>query len=1168
MKLSNKIHLFFALIFILHFCFADANGKTLNCLAPNNIDIEILINEIYLKNKGAVIPFEQLTSQDFDRLKTEFLLKTLSQIRNLSEKEQLIILLTFTHGEKYHIAKILEKSKYKLTQDFEAYGITEEITDNYSYEDILLKSKVGEIDEEGCLKLHINDFLWGVQKEKLQSIKRPIKFTCNLSHKGVLTRFPGEMFVYSDKPYEPVELTVTNGIVEKLKFLKTNAYDSKIALVYDNKNELIDSTKNPGRWFNSKKLTNHKLVAQLTDKGNLPFNYIINSGLQWGETYVDDAGNKFNLKNEKVELEILNNVIVRAKIINQNVILPLIVVYNSVTNLPEYSANTKISENQLKIFNEHYMDTSLASKGNLNLGGVEWFVIEKYNNHKVRVWIKEGFVDRVDVYRDGVIIDTIYINLVYDENKKTVGFLRKISLGKMKEYKNHYIRYPLISQFIFLNTTDISNALQDKIKIKITQYLPENVKMPYIGYLHIKDGILESFIHENGIIEDIHYAVDEKSGNVIHYFINMTKDFFLTLDNVRIVKRVAGRDDRPEVSIGGKVVNISLPFWCKKKWTSFVVSMGGKVERVNLLKDKNYRNILEKAEGVPVELHSVEYKGKISWNFNIDASQAPKLYAQPENIVDERSFFYDTTPKILESGIERISWEDAQGMISAIITQAKINNYSDLSNLKQVTNLSIPGYGKVDVVTLIRLFGKIQELKKGNLSKRKFFNLVAQIEGDNNKLIFIIKFMKFYDEFCEENLLNLYLINAKISKNEIKIQDAHLEFKNKTGIPIEVFEIIEHKNISRSADHIPFALYLLNNKTFLNGLIGYYSGSLNLIRKLLNEEDFDNFSEIYSLYFAKNETLPLNEPERNVVELIKYFRDNNVLVKQKIIQLLQNKLIPVLDHISRADLLLNDEEFSVFKTLYEQFDKLKTDFKDTDTNSKEFLQEITSLLSFFKEKLEMRNFQFFKVFSAGIFNHFFMMKPADYNEVSNMLKEAKLDLTKLSDKNMIQDLAFIREVQKVNQKLGLMGWKISVMSKQFFADGSEKIRHVDIEEIELIVKLIVDYNLSFNKLLSITKSADPGEQKIVEDINEKLKEIQWSLSEFNSSVFSSRLSVNNNGISQIVEGLFADKTDRYNSGKYFKNLQESNRRLFDLIFFKPRENQPAQKESYWVKHSS
>ncbi len=452
---------------------------------------------------------------------------------------------------------------------------------------------------------------------------------------GQLGRFEGENYKFKNRPGEEVEVTVENGYITKIKFLSDNTYADKIARIYNSQWELVGATRRLGAKI--KDLKNNTVFISLNKRGGVPVSEASGARLGWGKVYTHYDGRKFDLAGKEVKLTINNGIVVKVVLIEHDLELPLNVVYELNTHFPVYSSVSKITKERMDAFDGYYVCSRLSSDGTLEAGGRVWCTLSEYPNARIKYFIKQGWVSKVEVYDDENILSREkYIHLVYDKQSKVVDFMRSINLRDISKLSDHTIDYVLSSGFIFISNEKESQKFISKKKISLQKILPPDTKYPVEGRLVIKNGIIDSFESELAETDNFYYALQSKTKKVLFYFNGIGKDVFNQLDNITIVKKITKTTDGGVLSVGARSVYIKFPEWAVGSWVMFDIKKGKKVTEVRFLKSKDHRDILKNVDGIPVVYKKEGQKGR--WQLSCSVKELPaQIKAQVKKTEKKRS---------------------------------------------------------------------------------------------------------------------------------------------------------------------------------------------------------------------------------------------------------------------------------------------------------------------------------------------------------------------------------------------------------------------------------------------------------------------------------------------------------------------------------------------------
>ena len=690
-----------------------------------------------------------------------FLKEKLKKIGELSEKEKMITLLILTNRVKMSAIKTMGRSPTYFYNMMRAYGIDDKLLSKYRARGLFIKCGIAKKNEDGSLELDMKDFPWGIDKNRMKILGRHLRVRHSLEKNGALGRFDCENFRFPGKENEEVELEIEDGVVKAIRFLSDNTYAEGIFLIYENKSgKLIDSTRKLG--LRIKDIKDHTVRnVYFNKKGALGFSDKGGLRLKYGPEYRGRDGGVYSLANEEVELMVEEGIIVEVKVFKDNLRLGLNIVYDAKTKKPVYSFVGRIRPGRMKALTNHYVESTLQGDGTLEAGGERWFTINEYGYYPVRYWVKDGWVEKADILKDGKVIYTKYISLIFNETtKKIVGFLRSKTLEDLSELENHSVVHVLKNESLSIKcgTTD------KMVKVLIKKSLPDGISFPIVGKLRIKKGLIDSFIFEEGKAEDFFYGLDKKTGKVIDYFIDMGEEVFKLLSGVTIVKRLSDYSNQAMLRIGNDTLAVSFPLWCKGKWAAFDVEKPGNVDEVIILEDKINRNPLLVGKGkMAKKVRTV--KGKWVWEENI-----------PLHVTE---------------------------ILKEVAKQVKIRELDHLSKLSKNDIFELPFYGRVNIDQIIAIIEKealwIVGEETDNLRfKQKIFKYVSSQRDSYSKLLFLIEFVYLRDKVCLKILLRLEELFAKYDDSKFFNADfinINVSYLNRYGTSI-LDNILEYEDLA------------------------------------------------------------------------------------------------------------------------------------------------------------------------------------------------------------------------------------------------------------------------------------------------------------------------------------------------------------------------------------
>lgn len=570
-----------------------------------------------LKKKKAAHRPVTLTNKERE---IQFLNEKLAKLEKfgpLSEKQKMIVLLILTNAVKQPVLRTMELKSESFYQRLRKYNITDEFLVNYEVEDLFIKCAIAKRLDDGQLYVDMKDLPWGIDKNRMKILGAGNKLIMKhqLGKGGRLPRFDCESFIFQGREFEEIEIEVREGQVEAIKFLKDNTYAKKIARVYDNESNLINSTRKLGMYL--KDLKDNKVIIGLNEQGKLP---VVTgpkiSTLLWGKKYRDPrTGKEYTLANEEVELTVKEGIIVKVRLLKYNILLPLTVVYEADTKKPVYSCVNRILKERFAAFTNHYVETNLRGDGTLSAGDEEWFALAEYPYYRVRYWVENGWVIKAHILKDDEVVYKKYINLVRDKKGKIVNFFRRITLDDLAKLDDHSVACTLRSRRMFL--AGVKENKGNTVRIWLDSVLPKDIQFPLVGKLIIKKGIIHAFEFEGGRAEDFFYVVDKKTGKVVEYFTDMGAKIFKGLSNVKIVKKLNTLKDKTELSIGAKTICLSFPIWCRNRWVAFDLKKGGKVSEITLLYGRDHRKPLLAKNNKPIKRVTLRENGSIAWEWNL-----------------------------------------------------------------------------------------------------------------------------------------------------------------------------------------------------------------------------------------------------------------------------------------------------------------------------------------------------------------------------------------------------------------------------------------------------------------------------------------------------------------------------------------------------------------------
>ncbi|MBU1043422.1 MAG: hypothetical protein KJ915_03365 [Candidatus Omnitrophica bacterium] len=485
----------------------------------------------YFKKDVNVEQIESLTKNSFVRLTDQIkedkkfydLYNRLNKLGYLAEKETILSLLVMANGMKISVIRLIGCSLADFYAKLKQYGIKDDFFKQTNARDIFIKTGLAELRQDNVLYLEMDKLAYGLSKQLMEALGPKLIVKHKLYDNGQLDKFEGEAYRFTARPNEDVEVTVEYGFITKIKFLSDNTYADKIARIYDKKGKLIECTRKLG--VKLKDLKNNMVILELIKKGIIPVGEATGARLAWGKQYTDEDGRKFNLEGKSVSLTINNGVVVRVVLIEHNIDLPLTIVYESATQLPVFSFVSKIADKRMAKFNDHYVLGRLSKQSTLEVGGKTWCTFIDYPNYRVKYFIKQGWVSKVEVYDNkNILVRQKTIHLVYDNQGKVTDFIRNMTLEAIVGLNDHTIDYALVRNWIYIANGKPADMPGSKGMIYLGRIIPEGTEYPIAGKLVVKNGIIISFECELAEIDNFYYAVDLNAQKVLFYFNAMAKD--------------------------------------------------------------------------------------------------------------------------------------------------------------------------------------------------------------------------------------------------------------------------------------------------------------------------------------------------------------------------------------------------------------------------------------------------------------------------------------------------------------------------------------------------------------------------------------------------------------------------------------------------------------------